>query len=85
MVTASRDIEIHIDRIDLASAPAGGERRLREAVARAFADAGPAGFGRPESGDNGEIARRAGEILGGAVDHPFVQGRWAIRPPQARR
>jgi hypothetical protein len=36
-----RDLEIHIDRIDLAAMPAGGERRLREALERALTRTAP--------------------------------------------
>ena len=34
------EMDIHIDRISLPAMPSGGERRLREAVARALAGLG---------------------------------------------
>jgi hypothetical protein len=41
-----RDVEIHVERIDLPAMPGDGERRLREAVARELARiAGEAGAG----------------------------------------
>jgi hypothetical protein len=49
------DLEIHIDRIDLAAMPGGGERRLREAVARELARAGPDAFAGPKA-DAGRAA-----------------------------
>jgi hypothetical protein len=63
-----REIDIHIDRIAMTAMPAGGERRLREAVAREltrlagetrdgarWAEPGPAPAAAPKQGLGGEL------------------------------
>jgi hypothetical protein len=76
-----RDIELHIEDIFLASMPAGGERRLREAVEREMArlarqsggekgwstSPGERGSSRPHDGSGGRSSEAVAARVGRGV------------------
>lgn len=62
-----RQIDVHVARIDLSAMPAGGERRLREAVERELARLAGAAHhdGRWQAGPSPRGERRPHEGSGG--------------------
>lgn len=55
-----RNVDIHIDRIDLVALPHDGERRLREAVAREIARQASGTAAKPPARAGGDGSERVG-------------------------
>lgn len=67
-----RDLEIHVERIDLAAMPHGGERLLREALAREIVRlASPFAI---EPAGHGEGAGRIGARIAGSIHEALPGG-----------